>query len=210
MQKVKTLIAGFDELNIFNKQSSDAAGAAGGAGGIGDVDVNPEWMEKLRKLGETLRPYLEWIWEMIKKIFNWLLDHIELVITALLVIKGIGLIIKIVEIAKKIKGIYDIIKTIISSTGLGAVLKMISGIGLIIGGLVTSVIAFVDMWNNGWSVIGEIVKDIGIALAAVGAILLGAPAAIAGIVAAIAAVLSSLAIVIHENWDEIKEWLSKT
>lgn len=210
MQKVKTLIAGFDELNIFNKQASDAAGAAGGAGGIGDVDVNPEWMEKLRKLGETLRPYLEWIWEMIKKIFNWLLDHIELVIAALLVIKGIGLIIKIVEIAKKIKGIYDIIKTIISSTGLGAVLKMISGIGLIIGGLVTSVIAFVDMWKNGWSVIGEIVKDIGIALAAVGAILLGAPAAIAGIVAAIVAVLSSLAIVIHENWDDIKVWLSKT
>ena len=187
MQKVKTLIAGFDELNIFNKQATDAAGAAGGAGGIGDVDVNPEWMEKLKKLGETLRPYLEWIWEMIKKIFNWVLDHIELVIAALLVIKGIGLIAKVVELIKKF-----------------------SGIELIIGGLVTAVVVFVDMWKNGWSLIGEIVKDVGIALAAIGAIILGAPAAVAATVAAVVAVLSSLVIVVHEHWDEIKAWLSKT
>lgn len=62
------------------------------------------------------------------------------------------------------------------------------------------------MWKNGWNIIGEILKDLGIGLMAIGAILLGAPASVAGIVAAIAAVLSTLVIVVHEHWDEIVAW----
>lgn len=62
------------------------------------------------------------------------------------------------------------------------------------------------MWKNGWNIIGEILKDLGIALVAIGAIILGAPAAVAGIVAGIAAVLSTLVIVVHEHWDEIVAW----
>lgn len=86
--------------------------------------------------------------------------------------------------------------------------KMLGGIGLVIGGITTAVKNFFDMWENGWSVVGEILKDIGIALAAVGAVILGVAAAPAAIVAAIVAAVSSIVILIHDNWDAVSGFFS--
>ena len=46
----------------------------------------------------------------------------------------------------------------------------------------------------------------GIALAAVGAVILGAPALVAGVIAGIVAAVATMAVVIHEHWEEIKQW----
>lgn len=84
----------------------------------------------------------------------------------------------------------------------------IAGIGTIISGAALAVTSFFSMWENGWSVLGEILKDIGIALSAIGAVILGAAAWPAAIVAAVVAAVSTIAIVIHDNWDAICEWFS--
>ena len=70
MEKVKTLISGFDELNIFGKQSTDQVEDMANSlkDPFADVKVNQEWMDKLYALGEKLRPVLEWIVEKCKEI----------------------------------------------------------------------------------------------------------------------------------------------
>ena len=206
---MRTLISGFDELNTLQKQNEDGSSDNTLTDPFADVKVNQEWIDKLTSLGEKLRPIFEWLRDTLKALFDWVMDHIGLVIGALVAIKAIGLIAKVVELWGKLKIIFDAVKAFVSTAGIGAILKTIGGIGLIIGGLVLSVTQFVDMWKNGWNIIGEILKDLGLALAAIGAILLGAPAAVAGIVAGVVAVLSTLVIVVHEHWDEIVAWTKK-
>lgn len=206
---MRTLISGFDELNTLQKQNEDGSSDNTLTDPFADVKVNQEWIDKLTSLGEKLRPIFEWLRDTLKALFDWVMDHIGLVIGALVAIKAIGLIAKVVELWGKLKIIFDAVKAFVSTAGIGAILKTIGGIGLIIGGLVLSVTQFVDMWKNGWNIIGEILKDLGLALAAIGAILLGAPAAVAGVVAGVVAVLSTLVIVVHEHWDEIVAWTKK-
>ena len=81
----------------------------------------------------------------------------------------------------------------------GAVLKVFSGIGLVIGGVITAAKNFIDMFQNGFSVVKDILMGVGIALAAVGAVILGAPALVAGVVAAIIFAVANLVIVIKEH-----------
>ena len=92
----------------------------------------------------------------------------------------------------------------------GGVVKIIGGIAAVIGGAVLAIKEFVDMWQNGWSVIKTILEALGLAIAAVGAVILGAPAAIAAVIAAIVFVVSQLAIALHEHWDAISAWFSTT
>ena len=79
----------------------------------------------------------------------------------------------------------------------------IAGIGSIIAGAIMAVTNFVSMFQNGFSVVKDILMGIGIALAAVGAVILGAPAAVAAAVAGIVYAVANLVIVIKEHWDEI-------
>lgn len=194
---MRTLISGFDELNTIQKQSQDNS-----EGGIADpfanVKVNQEWIDKLTKLGEKLRPVFEWLRDTLKTIFDWVLDHIELVIAGLLAIKAIKFLVNVVEAIGGLKALWDVIKNI-GSAIVSFITSPLGGAILMFAGWSTAAIAFFEMWKNGWSLLGEIIKDIGIALAAVGAVILGAPATVAAVVAGIVAVLSTLVIVVHEH-----------
>lgn len=104
-----------------------------------------------------------------------------------------------------------------TATGIGKVVSVIktvitklTGITMVIGGVILAVKNFFDMWNNGWDGLKTILEAIGLAIAAVGAVLLGAPALVAGVVAAFILYISQLAIVIHDNWDSIKKWGHET
>lgn len=90
----------------------------------------------------------------------------------------------------------------------GTIGTAIAGIGSIISGAVLAVVNFFSMWESGWNVLGEILKDLGIALTAVGAVILGVAAAPAAIVAAVVAAASTIVIVAHDNWDAICDWFS--
>lgn len=115
-----------------------------------------------------------------------------------------GSLIKVVEAVSKLVELAGGIEAV------GAALEVFGGINAIIVGSITAIAAFFKMWNDGWSLAGEIIKDVGIALVAVGAIILGVAAAPAAIVAAVVAALSALVIVIHDNWDAIVKFFSST
>lgn len=109
-------------------------------------------------------------------------------------------------VSEIIKKIAEAMTTSGFTSILGTIGKTIAGIGAIIGGVALAASSFFSMWNDGFSWAKEVVMLLGIALTAVGAIILGAPALVAGVVAGIVAVVATLAIVIHEHWEEIKQW----
>lgn len=140
---MRTLISGFDELNTLQKQSSE-----GQEGGITDpfanVKVNQEWIDKLTSLGEKLRPIFEWLWNTVKTIFEWVLDHIELVIAGFLAIKAIKLFSNLLEGIGGFKTIYDMIKLI--GQGIITFIKSpIGGVLLMFAGWSAASIAFFEM-----------------------------------------------------------------
>ena len=107
----------------------------------------------------------------------------------------------------------EVIKKIaeaMTSSGFASILstvgKTIAGIGTIIGGVALAASSFFSMWNEGFSWAKEVLMLFGIALAAVGAVILGAPALVAGVIAGIVAAVATMAVVIHEHWEEIKQW----
>lgn len=110
------------------------------------------------------------------------------------------------ELAKD-AGIGAALKTGLSSAfsniSFTSIVETIGGIGLIIGGLVTAVKNFFDMWKDGFSWLKEALMALGIALAAIGAIILGVPAGIAAIVGAAVAAIATVVIVVKDNWEEI-------
>ena len=111
----------------------------------------------------------------------------------------------IVLIGKAVQGLQSLAGAL---SAIGGVIKALSGAGAVFGGLVLAIKEFVDMWVNGWSAIKTILEALGLALAAVGAVLLGAPALIAGVIAGIVFAVSQLAILLHQHWDDIKNWFS--
>lgn len=141
---------------------------------------------------------------------------------AILGVKVAPLVTKLVTLFLKVKDAIGLVSD--GAGGLAGIFSKLakfgtklSGIGLIIGGIVTAVSSFVDMWNNGWSIIGEILKDLGIALVAVGAVILGVVTGpVAAIVAAVVAAVSTIIILVKEHWEDIKkvfgkvaDWFSK-
>ena len=119
-------------------------------------------------------------------------------------ITGLSNAMHLAQIAKELAGTAKAIEW------LGKSLTIFSGIGLIITGAITAIGSFFVMWNDGWSVAGEVIKDIGIALVAIGAIILGVAATPAIIVAAIVAALSTIAVLVHEHWEEISNFFTST
>lgn len=91
----------------------------------------------------------------------------------------------------------------IVSGAIKAITSPLAGIAMVIGGAIIAVKNFVDMFQNGFSVVKEVLMVVGIAIAAVGAVILGAPIAVAAVVAGIIAAVATLVIVIKEHWDEI-------
>ena len=71
----------------------------------------------------------------------------------------------IMTIAGAVNTVTGAIKGIGAATsGISAVLKVFSGIGLVIGGAITAVKNFINMFQNGFSVVKDILMDVGIAL----------------------------------------------
>ena len=81
------------------------------------------------------------------------------------------------------------------------------GLALTLGGGITALTSFIQMWNNGWTTIGQIVMTIGAVIAGVGvALLAGASLVLGGVIGLIVAAVAGIVILIKEHWDEICEW----
>jgi phage-related protein len=122
--------------------------------------------------------------------------------------------IKFISILTTIKNIGDIAGSLKGTAGglsaIGNVLKIFGGVATVITGVITAIAGFFKMWTEGWSVAGEVIKDVGIALTAIGAVILGVAAAPAAIVAAIVAALTTIVILVHDHWEEICTFFTET
>lgn len=132
----------------------------------------------------------------------------------LIIASAAGLILALRDISKNGLNAKNASLLLVSVIGLiaGTFLALGTTVGaimMILTGGILAAVSFVDMLNNGFSWMKEILMLIGIALMAVGAIILGAPALVTAIIAAIVAVVLTLVVVIKEHWEEIKEWFSK-
>lgn len=87
--------------------------------------------------------------------------------------------------------------------------KAITGIGALLGGSAIAVLNFFEMWKSGFSWLNEAFMLLGIGIAAVGAVILGIPAGIAAAVAGVVAAVATVAVVIHDNWDNICNWVTE-
>lgn len=124
--------------------------------------------------------------------------------------KFIGFLASFGSLFKAVEAVSKLVELAGGIEAVGAALEVFGGINAIIVGSITAIAAFFKMWNKGWSVAGEVIKDIGIALAAVGAVILGVAAAPAAIVAAVVAALTTAVIVIHDHWDQIVNFFTST
>lgn len=86
----------------------------------------------------------------------------------------------------------------------GETATAVSGVASVVGGAILAVINFIDMLNNGFSWLKEILMVVGIALAVVGAIVLGAATWPAIIVGAVVAALATIVVLVKEHWEAIK------
>ena len=124
--------------------------------------------------------------------------------------KFIGFLASFGSLIKAVEAVSKLVELAGGIEAVGAALEVFGGINAIIVGSITAIAAFFKMWNDGWSLAGEIIKDVGIALVAIGAVILGVAAAPAAIVAAVVAALSALVIVIHDHWDQIVNFFTST
>ena len=96
------------------------------------------------------------------------------------------------------------------TTTFGTLTTSLVGITSIVGGATLAIHEFFDMWEDGWSVLSEILKDLGIAIAAFGAVALGivsGPAAL--LVGLIAAIGSTAAVVAHDQMIDFGDMLKE-
>ncbi len=156
-KELKKQLAGFDEMNILQDNSSTGGASGGGIGDVGGV-------------GDMAMPTLELDGEVPEWI-KWIAENKDLVISALLGIAGALAALKLEEFLKKL-GIIDKISW-----------KEILGVGVAVAGLVYAIQGLLDYLNNPtWENFGKIIQGIGVFVIGLGIIFLGLPGIIAGAV----------------------------
>ena len=117
-------------------------------------------------------------------------------------------------ITQIIGGIFKVIGLVSSGTAtitqaLQIVFTPLAGVVSLIGGIVLAVVGFVKQLKDGFSPFWEIIKWIGLALAAVGAVILGiCTGPIAAIVAGVVGVVTTIVVLVKQYWNEICSFFS--
>lgn len=222
---LKSFIAGFDELNVIEK-----SGGGGSAAAVPDYSSMFEEAKVTSGVTEVA--------EKIKVVFGWIEDHLTL-------IKNLALAVGAGFLAWKVASLFTdnlkVIRTavlaisgavLLVTSGLDAwnngvnwenLIGMLTGIGLIVGGLTISFgavgaaiglvvggIALLATGLNDWVKTGELSTQAFWALEA-GIVAVGAGLAlIVGWPALVVAAISGIALAVYKYWNEIKSYCSKT
>lgn len=205
-QAVEELSASLTQLSL------DQLNVLGGTGASGIGGIDPAVLSGLQKYKETITDINMKAKDISKDILTWLgftydannnLINVDETLDKLKSkIKIIGTIIlsivSIIVASKLVTSIISLVKVI------GTVVKflpLILGIGLAIAGVVQSIIAIIDMVNEGGNLdnISRLVLGISVAVMGIGALIGGLP----GIIMLIVGAVGALSAVIIKNW----EWL---
>lgn len=172
VKEIKKQLAGFDEMNVLQDNSS----AGGGGASVPDFDVS-------KMQGD------------VPKWLKWIADHKKLILGILGFLAGAVLLAKLVRFLSGIKAIADgcsvLVGWISKLTGGFSLLKAL-GIGLVITGIVLGIkdlIKFIK--DKSWSNFFNIVTDIAIVLAGVALVTGNVGIAIAALVVGIVGAVGS-------------------
>lgn len=169
LKEANKYLAGFDELQ--NVDDSKGGGSGGGSGGIGnpfkDVDLNPEWVERIQKFGEFVRAHFPEIIALVGGFFLAWKTGADLLESL-----GVGLV--LFGIYEAFKGLWDILEgsfigdlalvargfkevalgATAISLGLMLITKSFTGWqGLVVAGIALIVSWAIEHWdelNEGW------------------------------------------------------------
>lgn len=119
--------------------------------------------------------------------------------------QGVGVFTKLLEVFRAVAsggiGLKDALTIVF-----GSVSTTVSGIISFVGGAVIAVVGFVKQLTDGFSVFWEVIKWIGLAIAAVGATILGICGGwTAALVALIVGAVTTIVVLVKDNWEAIKQ-----
>lgn len=214
--KLNTMLAPFDDLNVVQNQTKNAASGIGGIGGAGDLGVDLPEYDALANLTDKFSKNMDKARENLKKILP-----IVLAIGAGLLTWKIGKLFTnaLIDLAN--------FKNALSTLGMTKIPwdKMFGGLAIAAGAALVAVGGVLGfnalktvLEQNGWDnatlqkygiasalvIGGGILIGIGIALLAGVSVLAGA--LIGGLVAAAVVAIAALGVTIATHWEEIKEW----
>lgn len=171
--------------------------------------VNIQWKEILSAVKNTIIATFGGINDLLVGIFGKgntaLIESFVAVFASLKVAIGLA-----TAALTLFNGVLALSKTNFSLFGLttSESIKKISGAGLILTGLVSTITSFASMWKNGMSIAGEATLIFGSAIAGIGLALVGVNPVLAGIIAGATAAIGTIALVTKEllkNKAQIKD-----
>lgn len=162
----------------------------------------------LKVIGTVLNLVLIKPLSLVGKLFKPFFTNIKNIVTVLKGGQGVGFFTKLLEVIVAVvrggMGLKDAMTVVF-----GGVATTVSGIISFVGGLATAAYAFVKQLVDGFSWFWEIIKWIGLAIAAVGAVLLGIVSGpIAAIVAAVVGAVTTIIVLVKQYWNEICAFFS--
>ena len=207
-QAVEELSASLTQLSL------DQLNVIGGTGASGIGGIDPAVLAGLKQYKETITNIKMDAKDISKDILTWLgftydannnLINVDETLDKLKTkIKIIGtIILSIVSIIVGSKLVTSIISLVKVIGTVAKFLPLILGIGLAIAGVVQSIIAIIDMVNEGGNLdnISRLVLGISVALMGIGALIGGLP----GIIMLIVGAVGALSAVVIKNWDWLVE-----
>lgn len=214
--KLNTMLAPFDDLNVVQNQTKNAASGIGGIGGAGDLGVDLPEYDALANLTDKFSKNMDKARENLKKILP-----IVLAIGAGLLTWKIGKLFRnaLIDLANFKNALSTLGMTKIPWDKMFGGLEIAAGAALVaVGGVLGFNALKTVLEQNGWDnatlqkygiasalvIGGGILIGIGIALLAGVSVLAGA--LIGGLVAAAAVAIAALGVTIATHWEEIKEW----
>lgn len=140
-KELKKTVSSMDEIVNLDLDSGSSANPAGALQEIADLELNPEIVTFMEKLGKAIRE----VWDFAEKAWNFLEEHFGTT-GALAIVGGLGLI-----IGGASSGLKGVISNLITATstagGLGSMLSGIATIGAI-GVTIALVIEGLDKFNT--------------------------------------------------------------
>lgn len=150
------------------------------------------------------------IFQGIKKlnlggVFGKIATGISSVVAVLKGGQGVGFFTKLLEVFRAVAsggiGLKDSLTIVFGSIG-----TTVAGIISFVGGLVGAFVGFFKQLTDGFSWFWEIIKWIGLAVAAVGAVILGICGGwVAAIVALVVGLVTTIIVLVKDNWEAIKQ-----
>ena len=201
------------EVGAEDKWASIGNGIGKIAGALVSITVVMSALKGILPVLKVIGTLFNWLIikpiSLLGKMFNPVVTGFTNIITVLKGGQGVTFFSKLVEVLKAVFAggmkLKDALSIVFGTAG-----TVIAGVVSLIVGVVGAVTGFIKQLRDGFSWVWEIVKWVGLALAAVGAVILGIVSGpVAAIVAAVIGVVTTIIVLVKQYWNEISAFFKK-